>query len=208
MSNIQIHSIQDPLNTPELARVAVTTLTRAEAMGLLPEHERFERLDLVTLQKVAKEISRAGIGHGLTIDLRTAHSRDPKRLSATLQKLNEALDESPVPSREWPGLMNILGPNLLARLVGISPSSVRRYLSGTRSTPDDIAARLHFLALVVGDLAGAYNDIGIRRWFDRPRTLLGNRSPGQILSRKWRPEDPEPQQVRQLAHALLASPAT
>ena len=30
-----------------------------------------------------------------------------------------------------------------------------------------IAGRLHFLATVVGDLAGAYNEIGIRRWFER-----------------------------------------
>jgi transcriptional regulator with XRE-family HTH domain len=208
MSNIQIHSIGDPLNAPELARVAVATLIRAEAMGLLPENEILDRLDLATLQKVAKAISRAGIGHGIAVDLTVTQSRNPQHLSATLQKLNEALDESPMPSREWPGLMNILGADLLARLVGISPSSVRRYLSGVRSTPDDIAARLHFLALVVGDLAGAYNNIGIRRWFERSRTLLSNRSPLQIFSRKWRPEDPGPQQVRQLAHALLASPVT
>jgi hypothetical protein len=80
MSNIQIHSIQDPLNTPELARAAVTTLTRAEAMGLLPENETIDRLDLATLQKVAKTIVHAGIGHGFAVDLATAHSRDPKRL--------------------------------------------------------------------------------------------------------------------------------
>ena len=83
-----------------------------------------------------------------------------------LQRLNDALDASPVPASEWPGLVNILGIDLLARLVGVSAVSVRRYASGNRPTPDDIAARLHFLALVVGDLAGAYNDIGIRRWFD------------------------------------------
>ncbi len=208
MGNIQIHSIRDPLNTHELARIAVTTLTRAEAMGLLPENETIDCLDLATLQKVAKEISRAGIGHGPTADLTIAQSRDPKRLAVALQNLNTALDESPVPSHEWPGLIRILGAELLARLVGISPSSVRRYLSGSRSTPDDIAARLHFLALVVGDLAGAYNEIGIRRWFERQRTLLKNRSPLQLLTRKWRPEDPGPQQVRQLAYTLLSSPAT
>ena len=97
---------------------------------------------------------------------------------------------------------------MLARLVGVSVVSVRRYASGNRPTPDEVAARLHFLALVVGDLAGAYNDIGIRRWFDRVRTRLGNKTPAQLLARKWQPEDPGPQQVRQLAHALVASPAT
>lgn len=104
--------------------------------------------------------------------------------------------------------MKLLGSDLLARLIGVSAVSIRRYAAGTRPTPDEVAARLHFLALVVGDLAGAYNDIGIRRWFDRMRTLLGNKTPAQLLTRKWRPEDPGPQQVRQLAHALVASPAT
>jgi hypothetical protein len=114
----------------------------------------------------------------------------------------------PAPAYEWLGLSHILGVDLLTRLIGISTSSARRDLSGARSTPDEVAARLHFLALVIGDLAGAYNDIGIRRWFERPRTLLGHHSPVQLLTLQWRPEDSGPQQVRQLAHALVSSPLT
>lgn len=188
--------------------MAVTTLTRAEAMGLLPQGEVIDALDLPTFHKVIKGISRAGIGQSVLSDLAGTRGCDPKHLSATLQRLNEALDASPVPASEWPGLVNILGIDLLARLVGVSAVSVRHYASGNRLTPDDIAVRLHFLALVVGDLAGAYNDIGIRRWFDRVRTLLDNKTPAQLLTRKWQPEDPGPQQVRQLAYALVASPAT
>lgn len=208
MSMIQIQSVRDPFNLPDVARAAVTTLARAEAMGLLPPGEVIDALDLPTLHKVVKGISRAGIGQGVVSDLAGTRGRDPKQLSATLQRLNDAMDASPVPTREWPGLLKLLGSDLLARLVGVSPVSIRRYAAGTRPTPDEIAARLHFLALVVGDLAGAYNDIGIRRWFNRSRTLLGNKTPAQLLTRKWRPEDPGPQQVRQLAHALVASPAT
>ena len=33
----------------------------------------------------------------------------------------------PVPAYEWPGLSRILGVDLLARLIGISASSARRY---------------------------------------------------------------------------------
>lgn len=157
---------------------------------------------------MVKGTARAGIGQGVLPDLAGTHGRDPQHLSATLQRLNDALDAFPVPASEWPGLVNILGIDLLARLVGVSAVSVRRYASGNRPTPDEVAARFHFLALVVGDLAGAYNDIGIRPWFDRTRTRLGNKTPAQLLTRKWQPEDPEPQQVRQLAHALVASPAT
>jgi S1-C subfamily serine protease len=65
---------------------------------------------------------------------------------------------------EW---NSILGPDLLGRLLGISPSSVRRYRGAARTTPDDVAGRLHFLSLVVADLSRAYNDIGVRQWFNR-----------------------------------------
>ena len=53
----------------------------------------------------------------------------------------------PTPASEWHGVNRVLGGDVLARLLGISSSSVRRYLSGSRATPDEIAARLHFLAL-------------------------------------------------------------
>jgi hypothetical protein len=208
MSMIHIQSVHDPFNIPDVARVAVTALVRAEAMGLLPPNEVIDALDFPTMQRVLKGISRAGIGQGVLTDLAGPQGRDPKHLSIALQRLNDALAASPVPASEWPGLVTILGIDLLARLVGVAAVSVRRYASGARPTPDEVAARLHFLALVVGDLAGAYNDIGIRRWFDRARTLLSQRTPAHLLARKWRPEDPGPQQVRQLAQALVASPAT
>lgn len=208
MSYIQIQSVRDPFNSPEIASRAVTTVTRAGAMGLLRQDEVIDTLDMPVLQRVVKQISRAGIGQGLVADFTTQKDRNPKRLSAALQMLNDALDESPVPQYEWPGLVTALGVDLLGRLLGISPSSLRRYHAGTRPTPDDIAMRLHFLALVTGDLAGAYNDIGIRRWFERKRAALSNRSPVDILVKDWNPDDPGPLQVRQLARSLTSSPAT
>ena len=102
----------------------------------------------------------------------------------------------------------ILGAELLAGLVGISASSTRRYFAGTRATPDAVAARLHFLALVVADLAGAYNDIGIRRWFERPRKRLGGSAPARLLGEAWWPDDDGPKRVRELAASLASSPAT
>lgn len=117
---------------------------------------------------------------------------DPGRLETSLQQLNEALEESPAPAYEWPRLVELFGVDRLARLVGISPASARRYKQRARATPDPVAARLHFLALLVSDLAGAYNDIGIRRWFERPRSLLQNRSPAKLLSGEWSPNDPGP----------------
>jgi hypothetical protein len=62
MSVIHIQSVDDPFDAPEVARIAVTTFARAEAMGLLPQGEVIEALDYTTLQKVMKGISRAVLG--------------------------------------------------------------------------------------------------------------------------------------------------
>ena len=119
-----------------------------------------------------------------------------------------SLAGSPVPHTEWLALSRSLGVDLLSRLLDISPSSARRYLSGARKTPDAIAARLHFLALVAGDLSGAYNEIGVRRWCDRKRSALGGKTPAEVLAGDWSAEDDGPGRVRELAGALSFSSAT
>ncbi len=113
-----------------------------------------------------------------------------------------------MPSRETPALIALFGPDSLARLVGVSPVSARRYAAGERPVPDTIANRLHLVAIVVGDLAGSYNEYGIRRWFDRPRSVLGDRSPAELLDGDWSPDDPGPRRVLELAASLSGSPAT
>ena len=133
---------------------------------------------------------------------------DPARFCGVLERVHEALDESPTPATEWQAVTDVLGADLLAGLVGVSASSARRYQSGFRPTPDAIAVRLHFLALVVADLAGAYNDIGVRRWFERPRQRLRGNTPAQLLAGDWSPDDDEPSRVRELAASLASSPAT
>ena len=176
-------------------------------MGLLAPRA-IDRLDLEEWERVARDVSQAGIGQGLFIGHARVTDLESGRFCAMLQHVNEALDASPVPASEWPALQRVLGSDLLARLLNISTVSLRRYRTGIRTTPDDIAARLHALALMVGDLSGAYNDLGIRRWFVRPRTILGNSAPADVLTAGWRPEDPEPRRVRHLAGALTASPVT
>jgi hypothetical protein len=128
--------------------------------------------------------------------------------SRLLDRLSTAIDESPSSEYGWRSLQGIFGTERLAGLLGTSPTRVRRYHSGARSMPYVLAARLHFLAALVGDLAGAYNELGIRRWFDRPRSLLDGRTPADILQGDWHPEAPEPQRLRDLARSLAASPAT
>lgn len=94
------------------------------------------------------------------------------------------------------------------RIGAMSRSAFVRALRAATSSGVPISpASMHWLALVVGDLAGAYNDIGIRRWFDRKRTQLGGRAPAQLLRQGWRPDHAGPRRIRDLAHALTGAVA-
>ncbi len=186
----------------------MTALTRAAAMGLLPQEPVIESLDADTLWSVMDHLARAGIGRGLHRSVAEPSAANAPGYERLLDDINEALEESPAPAYEWPRLSGVLGIELLARLLAVSPSSIRRYKEQARITPDAVAARLHFLTLLVGDLSGTYNEIGIRRWFDRSRTLLGDQSPADLLQGEWAPGDPGPSRIRALARSLLSAPAT
>jgi hypothetical protein len=208
MSTIRITSTSKPFDTPDLARQAVGVISKADAMGLLSDLE-IQRLDLPSFRAVVGKIAEAGIGTEVQAALSALASRiGPPEMSRLLDRLETAIDESPSPEHEWRSLEGIFGTDRLAGLLGTSPPSVRRYQSGARKTPDLLAARLHFLATLVGDLAGAYNEIGIRRWFDRSRSLLDGRTPADFLQGDWQPEAPGPLRLRELARSLTASPAT
>ncbi len=177
-------------------------------MGLLPGKQAITRIDWDLVRRAVAEVGRAGIGRNALVQLGTPGRKGPGRLGRILDELYGEMEVSPVPRREWKALSDTLGIDLLGRLVGISASSLHRYASGGRVTPDAVAGRLHFLALVVGDLSGAYNEVGIRRWFERRRAALGNRSPLELLRGEWDPEGKDALRVRELARALVASQAT
>jgi hypothetical protein len=202
---IRIESAKAPFTSPRAALQAVTALGRADAMGLLPAGEDIETLDLPSFRKAVRHIHRAGIARNIQLDIMDPSSPN---LELTLEQLNLALEESPVPEFEWNRLAEVLSLELLARLLDISLSSVRRYRANARATPDDVAERLHFLSLVAGDLAGAYNEIGIRQWFERKRAQLEGRTPLDWLKGRWKPAQPGPRRVQDLARALAASPLT
>lgn len=115
------------------------------------------------------------------------------------------MDESPFPDYEWPALLAIFDEEDLAPLLRVSPNSVVRYSRGQRSTPDIVADRLHLLAQVAADLKGAYDEVGIRRWFHRPRTALDGSTPSELLTESWGPGDPGPSAVREFARSLLGA---
>jgi len=205
---IRIESVGAPFTSPRVALRAITALGRADAMGLLPRDERIEMLDISSFRNAVRHIHLAGIARNIQVSIGGDDADSALSLERTLDHLNTALEESPAPEFEWKRLVEVLGMELLGRLLGISPASIRRYKVATRSTPDDVAAKLHFLSLIVGDLSGAYNEIGIRQWFERKRAQLDGRAPVDCLKPHWKPIQPGPRRVRDLAQALISSPAT
>ena len=201
-------SVQTPL--PQAAgRLLFEATRRAEAMGLIePDTSAGGPLDAGAVRHLAAHVRQAGIASGAAAALNNVEPPTGEELASLLRTMIAALDASPVPKFEWSGLARVLDSEQLASLLSVSLSSLNRYQSGERDTPDPIAARLHFLALVIGDLSGSYNDVGIRRWFGRKRTALGGRTPAQMLTGDWDPEDAGPERVRALARELVTMSAT
>ena len=107
-----------------------------------------------------------------------------------LAQVYERLEDCPSPATEWHAVRNLLDDDdLLAALLGVSPISVRRYAKGERRCSDAVAARLHWLALLIDQLEGTYNAYGIRRWFQRPRAALDGQAPQDRLKGAWDPDD-------------------
>jgi hypothetical protein len=195
------------MGTDAIARLVYEAARRADAMGILGA-EPVQRFDVPTARRVAERARAAGVGRVPVAELANVDVPNPAEVQAVLRLLITALEQSPVPQLEWRSVSRVLEPEQLASLLAISLSSLRRYQNGERGTPDDVAARLHFIALVIGDLAGAYNEIGIRRWFQRKRTQLGGRSPASLFGEGWDPDDGGPRKVRSLAAALVSLSAT
>jgi hypothetical protein len=190
-----------------VGRLVVEVARRAEAMGLV-EPDAVARADVAAVRKLAAGVRRAGIAAAAADELRNVETPTPSEVAGLLDTMIAALEASPVPAFEWAGVARVIPPEDVAALINVSLSSLKRYQAGERETPDDVAARLHFLALVVGDLAGSYNHIGIRRWFQRKRTLLGGRAPAALLKGDWDPDAEGPSRVRALARELVSLSAT
>jgi hypothetical protein len=199
--------------SPDVRRLTFEAYRRAEAMGLVEPISSMDDFDVSGARKVLRSVKDAGIARSSVLELETADqgngdSSNGHEIADLMRAVIAALEASPAPNSEWRSVARVFDAEHLAPLLGISVSSLRRYQAGTRSTPDDVAARLHFLALVISDLAGAYNDIGIRRWFQRERTPLDDKTPGALLTGEWSPEGEGPRRVRQLAQALVSLSGT
>ncbi|MGN6689227.1 MAG: hypothetical protein ACTHK1_17065 [Actinomycetales bacterium] len=202
MARARIMSVGSPFrDDPESASVAFALLNRLVMMGLV-EPVDIEQLDDVLVVSWLSSLKERHIGSVAAVE------DHQQRWLPTLRCVMDAVEHSPLPETEWATVSAVLGDDLLSRLLGISGTSLRRYGSGQRHTPDAVAARLHFLALVVADLEGAYNDAGIRGWFERRRPQLQGQTPRDLLIGEWHPDDEGPVVVRSLASALVAVAAS
>jgi Protein of unknown function (DUF2384) len=191
------------MNPSSVRRLTFEAYRRAEAMGLVEPAPPTEDFDLTGVKRVLQGVRDAGIARSPVIELENVETPDGQDVAELMKMVIAALEASPAPHSEWRSVSRVFDAESLAPLLGISVSSLRRYQAGTRVTPDEVAARLHFLALVISDLAGAYNEIGVRRWFQRDRTMLDGRTPATLLSGEWNPEDEGAQRVRELARSLV-----
>ncbi len=207
MTVVRITSVGAPLNRPGLLAAAMSLVRRAIGLGMLPDREPIERLDLELIRSIAREASTAGVGRDAAIALMEQPSARGSRLEGLIAQLDGALADSPVPERELRVLLRVYDYDGLAALLGTSVASLRRYAGGTRTVPDAVANRIHHVALVTSDLAGSYNEFGLRRWWERPRAALDGRSPRAALGSAWDPDGAEGAAVAELARALTGSGA-
>lgn len=210
MESVRLGSKPRPPLLPAEVSVALRTLHRGEAMGLLEASDPDLEAGLVRLMEA---LQRERIASNIVTKLDhgwLTGSSERDRVGNYLEAIFEALGENPVPRLEANALLKHFSDEQLAELLRISSSSVQRYARGERTVPEPVADRLHWLALVVGHLSGTYNSFGVRRWFERPRTALGGNSPkGTLLADPvWTSESVGAREVAELARALIGMPAT
>lgn len=211
MIEIRISSEGLPAWEPSLVGAVAALLTRCAAMGVL-SGPAITVLDGRAVKRLVTALGRHGIGSDAPIALaplaesgKLLNTATQRQMVGQVERLADALEVSAAPAAEWPAMRAVFGDEMLVRLLGVSDASMRRYAGGERATPDAVAGKLHWLALLVADLAGAYNDFGIRRWLQRPRVQLGGSSPWQLLGEDWSPDCDAAQRVRALA-AILTGP--
>jgi hypothetical protein len=214
MVPIQIHPESAPAANRRLHERLLTLLTRASAMGALAG-ATVTQIDAQAVQRVVAALHKQGLIGAAPVALAPLLKKGPalldaataERMADSVEQLVAVLDDSPAPATEWAPMRAVFGDDVLGDLLGIAPVSLRRYANSERATPQATAERLHWLAIVVSDLAGSYNDFGMRRWFERPRTQLGGKSPRALLGTRWTPDDKAARQVRALAATLSGAPA-
>jgi hypothetical protein len=209
---LRIASVEPPLSeSSQATSLGLFLVARAQVMGLLPDPPRGPiALDRGFVAGLADRLEREGIAVIAAHRLRRVaegEATDEAELVGALRAVLEAIDASPYPEGEWEPARELLGDELLSRLLRVSGSSLRRYAAEERRTPDDTAWRLHLIARLLSALLGSYNDYGIRRWFERSRSALGGATPRAVLELAESEDDGQLQSLVALADGLMGAAA-
>jgi uncharacterized protein (DUF2384 family) len=198
-----------PLNVQKLPKSLSKSLPK-----LLPELVTLQnRSSLVTddtgnLTNLLKGLRDEGIG-SLSVDtlllLMKQGTVDEAAVLEQLKHLNHNLEQSVSdPGKGWKVAEGYFPDALLSELLGIAPITLKRYKEGERETPNEVAARLHWLLIAALDLSKSYNPRGVQNWFSRPRSRLKNKAPVQFLKGgKWHSDDKNIQTIRDLARGSI-----
>lgn len=203
MTMLRLRAAEAPFDDYRVAGSAARLTATVEALGLWEAKEPVERLDAQLFQEVLDALADAEVATFAPLEWRGYADKGADAFAEWIEHVRAELSASPVPEHALPVISELLGAEVLSGLLGVSPASVRRYASGVRDVPDDVAARAHVVALIVADLAGSYNERGIRRWFARPRTQLGGRAPTDVLTDEWDPDGEQARRVRELSAARI-----
>ena len=191
-----------PQNPAEerLAMLGARLVSLAKLLKLISEHKD-NHIDRQTVMAAVSAFAQKGAGHQTAIHRQQfiSGTMPPDQATQLLEDALAAIEQSPLPEHEWAPVTELLGDELLEDLLGTSASSMRGYRTGYPPTPVHIAQRLHFISLIVADLAGSWNSNGMRHWFGRCRSALSGQSPAEILAGNWAPDDPGALAVKSLA---------
>lgn len=208
MTDVRVESVEGPfLNRPKSAVAACQLLHRAEYLGLLDAKLVVGSLTEDRVRSLVNILASHGVASAVAVRLTSpaAFAVSDEELASLLGQVHEQVADSPLPDSEWKPMREALGDELLAKLLDVSATSLRRYADGERTTPDVVAARLHTLAMIASDLAGGYNERGMRRWFLRARPQLNDSSPAEVMAGGFDPDSDEVRRVRDLASWLVGS---
>lgn len=181
----------------DAARAGVFATRLAELMGIFARPTG-SRIDRALVGSAIASAAGAGLAEQVAARPDAAEPGEP-----TILAFLDALRSSPRPASEIANLTAIFGYARLEGLLATSEPSLRRYAAGTRSVPDMVAQRVHFLAQLVAILRGSFNEFGIRRWFERPHPTLEGRAPASLLGAAD-PAEAGPQATLAAALQLLA----
>lgn len=208
MSEVRIESVEGPFqDRPKSAAAACQLLYRAEYLGLLDAKSVDGPLTESRVRSLVGTLASHGVASAaaLRLSVPAAFAVSDEELASLLNQVREQVADSPLPDSEWRPMRQALGDELLAKLLDVSPTSLRRYADGERTTPDLVAARLHALAMITSDLAGGYNERGMRRWFLRSRPQLDGLAPAEVLDGGFDPDSERVGRVRDLAAWLVGA---